>query len=134
MLTTLKQRELFPENLRWAEKAISDAEDMRARDAATRPDTVETAPPAAAHAAGIEPVTDFTPKLELECAVKEDMIQSVVNVIATHAHTGSKGEGKIVVIDLLSVIRIRSGGRDEDVFAAAESVDLWYDRLSKRNL
>ncbi|MBI2839306.1 MAG: hypothetical protein HYX75_13400 [Acidobacteria bacterium] len=47
MLSTLKQRELFPEDLRWADKAISDAQDMRSRDVAIRPATIEPpAPPA----------------------------------------------------------------------------------------
>lgn len=45
MLTTLKQRELFPEDLRWADKAISDAQDMRARDVAIRPAPIEPAAP-----------------------------------------------------------------------------------------
>lgn len=67
-----------------------------------------------AHAASIEPVTDFAQKLKLECAVKEDMVRSVVNAIAKHAHTGNRGDGKIFVIDLLSVTRIRTGERDED--------------------
>lgn len=58
---------------------------------------------------GAEYVVDFLPKLKLEIAVSDADLQQTIDAIITAAHTGSLGDGKIFVIDLTQVVRIRTG-------------------------
>ncbi len=63
---------------------------------------------------GAEYVVDFLPKVRLETAVDESIVERVVEAIETAARTGKIGDGKIFVADLEQVLRIRTGetGRD----------------------
>jgi nitrogen regulatory protein P-II 2 len=58
---------------------------------------------------GAEYVVDFLPKMKIETAVTEDLVERVVEVIARAASTGKIGDGKIFVSPLEEVIRIRTG-------------------------
>lgn len=57
---------------------------------------------------GAEYVVDFLPKVKLEIAVADDRLEDVLDVIRSAANTGSIGDGKIFVVDLEQVIRIRT--------------------------
>jgi len=63
---------------------------------------------------GAEYVVDFLPKVKLEVAIKDDMLDQVVDAIEKSAATGKIGDGKIFVFDLEQVIRIRTGESGED--------------------
>lgn len=63
---------------------------------------------------GAEYVVDFLPKLKLEIAVPDDLCDSVVEAICSSANTGKIGDGKIFVMDLEHVLRIRTGEMDDD--------------------
>ena len=58
---------------------------------------------------GTEYQIDFVPKVKIDVAVPDNMVNQVVEVIARTAKTGSIGDGKIFVSDLGNVIRIRTG-------------------------
>ena len=62
---------------------------------------------------GAEYVGDFVPKTRLEVAVKESLVDQVVEAIVTAAKTGKVGDGKIFTSDIDRVIRIRTGETDE---------------------
>jgi len=63
---------------------------------------------------GAEYVVDFLPKIKLEIVVGDDMADKVVDAIASAANTGRIGDGKIFVLPLEEVIRIRTGERGSD--------------------
>ena len=63
---------------------------------------------------GAEYVIDFLPKIKLDIAVTDDLVERVVETIATAARTGKIGDGKIFVTPLEQVIRIRTGELDGD--------------------
>ncbi len=63
---------------------------------------------------GAEYVVDFLPKLKIECAVPDAMLDAAVEAIRTAAHSGKVGDGKIFVSHLESVLRIRTGEIDDD--------------------
>jgi nitrogen regulatory protein P-II 2 len=63
---------------------------------------------------GAEYVVDFLPKVKIEIAVKDDMIDSVIEAITKVASTGKIGDGKIFVSNLEQVIRIRTGETGSD--------------------
>ena len=58
---------------------------------------------------GAEYQVDFLPKIKIEIAVSDDLLESAIDAIATSAHTGSIGDGKIFVTTIDNVIRIRTG-------------------------
>ena len=58
---------------------------------------------------GAEYVVDFLPKVKVEVAVTDDLAERVVEAIIDAAKTGKVGDGKIFVIDLEQVYRIRTG-------------------------
>lgn len=58
---------------------------------------------------GAEYVVDFLPKIKLEVAIKDDMLDQVVDAIEKSAATGKIGDGKIFVFNLEQVYRIRTG-------------------------
>ena len=62
---------------------------------------------------GAEYVVDFVPKTRVEVAVKDSLIDQVVEAIVAAARTGKVGDGKIFVSDIERVIRIRTGESDE---------------------
>jgi nitrogen regulatory protein P-II 1 len=63
---------------------------------------------------GAEYVVDFLPKVKLEIIVKDDMVQKVVDAITKAAKTGRIGDGKIFVLPIDDVVRIRTGERGGD--------------------
>ena len=63
---------------------------------------------------GAEYVVDFLPKLKIEVAVSDEMVDGIVDAIRSAANTGKVGDGKIFVTELLSVMRIRTGETDEE--------------------
>ena len=62
---------------------------------------------------GAEYQVDLLPKLKLEVAVEEGLVESVVEAIARSANTGRIGDGKIFVLPVEDAIRIRTGERGE---------------------
>ncbi|MBN2699942.1 P-II family nitrogen regulator [Methylohalobius crimeensis] len=58
---------------------------------------------------GAEYVVDFLPKVRIEVAVTDDLLERTVEAIASAARTGKIGDGKIFVSPLEEVIRIRTG-------------------------
>jgi nitrogen regulatory protein P-II 2 len=58
---------------------------------------------------GAEYVVDFLPKVKLEAAVEDEMLERAIEAIESSARTGKIGDGKIFVFDLQQVIRIRTG-------------------------
>ena len=63
---------------------------------------------------GAEYVVDFLPKVKIEIVVKEAEVEKVVNTIMENARTGKIGDGKIFVMPVEKVIRIRTGEEDEE--------------------
>ena len=63
---------------------------------------------------GAEYVVDFLPKVKIEAAVDEPLVERVVEAIETAARTGKIGDGKIFVSPLEQVLRIRTGETGKD--------------------
>lgn len=63
---------------------------------------------------GAEYVVDFLPKVKLEAAVDDGMVDQVIEAISSVANTGKIGDGKIFVSPLEQVIRIRTGETGPD--------------------
>lgn len=63
---------------------------------------------------GAEYVVDFLPKVKLEIAVVDDMVEATIEAIIRVASTGKIGDGKIFVTNLEQVIRIRTGETGEN--------------------
>jgi nitrogen regulatory protein P-II 2 len=63
---------------------------------------------------GAEYVVDFLPKIKVEIAVDDTMVEKVVEAISGAARTGKIGDGKIFVYELEQVIRIRTGETGSD--------------------
>lgn len=63
---------------------------------------------------GAEYVVDFLPKVKLEIAVTEDVVDQAVDTIVNAANTGKIGDGKIFVSNLEQVVRIRTGETGQD--------------------
>ncbi|MDH5230554.1 MAG: P-II family nitrogen regulator [Gammaproteobacteria bacterium] len=63
---------------------------------------------------GAEYVVDFLPKIKIEIVVKSDQADRVVEVITEAARTGKIGDGKIFVLPVEAVLRIRTGETDND--------------------
>jgi nitrogen regulatory protein P-II 2 len=63
---------------------------------------------------GAEYVVDFLPKVKVEAAIKDDMLDQVIEAIEKAASTGKIGDGKIFVFDLEQVVRIRTGETGPD--------------------
>ncbi len=58
---------------------------------------------------GAEYVVDFLPKVKIEAALSDDLVDRAIEAIEKSANTGKIGDGKIFVFDLLQVVRIRTG-------------------------
>lgn len=63
---------------------------------------------------GAEYVIDFLPKIKLEIVVPDSIVTKVVDAIMESARTGKIGDGKIFILPMEEVIRIRTGERGED--------------------
>ncbi len=62
---------------------------------------------------GAEYAVEFVPKAKVEIAVPDSLVEQVVEAIIQAARTGKVGDGKIFVVDLEQVVRIRTGEHDE---------------------
>jgi len=63
---------------------------------------------------GAEYIVDFLPKVRLEVIVIDKMVEEVVEAIISSAKTNSVGDGKIFIIPVEKVIRIRTGEVDDE--------------------
>ena len=63
---------------------------------------------------GSEYEVDLLPKTKLEIAVSDDKSEEVVEAISTSANSNKIGDGKIFVVDLNQLVRIRTGDLNED--------------------
>ncbi|MEK6776287.1 MAG: P-II family nitrogen regulator [bacterium] len=63
---------------------------------------------------GAEYVVDFLPKIKIEIVMEDDLVMQVVDTIRQTANTGRIGDGKIFVIPVEEVIRIRTGEKGKD--------------------
>ncbi|MCC5791729.1 MAG: P-II family nitrogen regulator [Legionellaceae bacterium] len=58
---------------------------------------------------GAEYVVDFLPKIKIEVAVPDDMVEPIIDAICKAAYTGKIGDGKIFVTSLEQAVRVRTG-------------------------
>lgn len=63
---------------------------------------------------GAEYSVDFLPKVKVEVVVADEMLSQVIEAITKEACTGKIGDGKIFVIPVQEVIRIRTGETNEE--------------------
>lgn len=63
---------------------------------------------------GAEYQVDFLPKMKIEIVVPADMADQVVDKIRESANTGKIGDGKIFVVPIERVVRVRTGEENED--------------------
>ena len=63
---------------------------------------------------GSEFTVEFLQKLKVEVVVEEEKVNSVIEAIAEAAKTGEIGDGKIFITSIDSVVRIRTGDKDEE--------------------
>lgn len=58
---------------------------------------------------GAEYVVDFTPKIKVEVVVRDDLVEQCVDAVCGAARTGQIGDGKIFMLSVNEVVRIRTG-------------------------
>jgi len=63
---------------------------------------------------GAEYNVDFMPKIKIEVAVTDSILDQTIEAISTAANNGKVGDGKIFVSELNQVIRIRTGETGDD--------------------
>ena len=63
---------------------------------------------------GAEYTVNFLPKVKIEVAIKDDMVEQVVDAVTKSAATGKIGDGKIFVYSLDKAVRIRTGETDAE--------------------
>lgn len=63
---------------------------------------------------GAEYVVDFLPKVKIEVAIADSVVDQVIEAITNAANTGKIGDGKIFVAPLEQVVRIRTGETGEE--------------------
>jgi len=63
---------------------------------------------------GAEYVVDFLPKVKIEIVLMPDQVEAAVEAIMKAARTGRIGDGKVFVLDVEDVVRIRTGERGSD--------------------
>ncbi len=63
---------------------------------------------------GAEYQVDFIPKVKIELVVDDGIAERVAEVVVTAARTGKIGDGKVWITNVESVVRIRTGERDND--------------------
>ncbi|GGC93032.1 MAG: nitrogen regulatory protein P-II 2 [Halopseudomonas sp.] len=63
---------------------------------------------------GAEYVVDFLPKVKIDVAIGDDMLDRVIEAITKAANTGKIGDGKIFVVNLEQAVRIRTGETGTD--------------------
>lgn len=62
---------------------------------------------------GAEYIVDFIPKIKIEIITSDELAQKVIQIIGDKAKTGKIGDGKIFILSVDEVIRIRTGERGE---------------------
>ena len=70
---------------------------------------------------GSELVIHLRPKLKIECVVDDSEVTAVTDVILKYARTGEVGDGKIFVVPLDRVVRIRTGETDDGAVTPVRS-------------
>ena len=71
-------------------------------------------PPEAGENGNIEEgIYEFIPKVKIEMVVQDEMVEEVLATIKENAHTGNPGDGKIFVIEVSNVVKIRTNERGE---------------------
>ncbi len=63
---------------------------------------------------GAEYTVDFLPKVKVEVILSDAMVDKAIDAIIKAARTGKIGDGKIFVMDVSQVVRIRTGETNED--------------------
>jgi len=63
---------------------------------------------------GAEYVVDFLPKLKMEIIVDSDQVDTVIEAIVGAARTGKIGDGKIFVLPVERIVRVRTGETDNE--------------------
>lgn len=63
---------------------------------------------------GAEYAVDFLPKVKLDIAIQAERVDEVVETVAKAANSGKIGDGKIFVMPLEQIVRIRTGETDEE--------------------
>lgn len=63
---------------------------------------------------GAEYAVDFIPKIKLDIVIGSDQVDQVVETIRNAANSGKIGDGKIFVIDIEQIVRVRTGEKDLD--------------------
>lgn len=63
---------------------------------------------------GAEYMVDFLPKVKVELVVTDEDVERCIEAIMNTAQTGKIGDGKIFVLDVERVIRIRTGEEDQE--------------------
>ena len=63
---------------------------------------------------GAEYIVDFLPKVKIEVVVQDEILDKVLDAVAKAARTGRIGDGKIFVIPVEDIIRIRTGETGEE--------------------
>ncbi|MCF7689642.1 MAG: P-II family nitrogen regulator [Cephaloticoccus sp.] len=62
---------------------------------------------------GSEYTVDFLPKVKIEIAVSDDLVEKTINAIVESAKTGKIGDGKVFVQPLADIVRVRTGERGD---------------------
>lgn len=63
---------------------------------------------------GAEYVIDFLPKLKIEIIISSEQVEQVIDTIVAAAQTGKIGDGKIFVLPVEDVVRVRTGERGQE--------------------
>lgn len=63
---------------------------------------------------GAEYMVDFIPKVKIEIIIEEERVDAVIEAIITAVRTGKIGDGKIFVLPVENIIRIRTGETDKE--------------------
>jgi nitrogen regulatory protein P-II 1 len=59
-------------------------------------------------------MVEFIPRIQLEVVVHDAMVDEVINVIQRFSHTGNTGDGKIFVVNVEEIVKIRTNERGRD--------------------
>jgi nitrogen regulatory protein P-II 1 len=57
---------------------------------------------------------EFLPKVKLELVVSDEAVDQILSTIENNARTGATGDGKVFVVDVADVMRVRTGQRGEE--------------------
>lgn len=63
---------------------------------------------------GAEYTVDFLPKVRMEIAVSDELVEQVIETIEKKAYTGQVGDGKIFIMSLEQAVRIRTGEKQDE--------------------